>query len=915
MSGRDVRFLVLGPWEIHAGDRPVSVPAGQMRVLLASLLVSVSRSVAADTLAERLWPERMPVHSRATVHTYVARLRRLLGPGVIETTPGGYRLMVPPDRIDLWRFRELMAEPGTLRPALALWRGQPFAGVESSWLDREVVPRLREEWFAATERRIDLDLETGNPGALVPELRDLTRQYPTRESLWLRLIDALHRAGRRAEALEAYRRVRGILIEDLGIEPGDALQRTHQRVLLDGAATALVTATRQLPHDVAHFSGRAELAHLDALRPVMDGEGRRLTHVVAIDGAPGIGKTTLAVHWAHKLAPAYPDVQLYLNLRGHGPGEPVSTSAAVETLLRGLGVRNDVIPPNVDERAALLRGTLAGRRVLLLLDNARDEDQVRPLLPGGDSLVIVTSRNRLGGLSIRDGAHRVTLGPLQPREALSLLAAAFGPDRVAAERDAATRLVELCDGLPLALAIVAERAQGVGGLTEVVQALVDERVRFDVFGDASADLSGGGDPHADLWAALSWSYRALGDAAAAMFRKLGLHPAGDIGLDAAAALAGVPVRLARQALGQLVAAHLVREPRPQRYELHDLIRWYATEQAARHDTPAQRQAAVGRVMDWYLHAAVHADIHLLPHRRRDFVAPYEPRVAPPRFPDSGAAMAWFEREYDTLRAVVSWAAANGWGGHAWRIVTAFATFFDRRIAWRDAIELHEVAVRAAESAGERVGEGYVRNALGSMYYLKGDPDAAIENVRRALECFRDAGHGRGETMALGNLGLMYADRGDHLAARRYAELALERCEAAGYDRGRALNLDNLGVALSAGGDHDRAIACHHRAEEINREIGDANTEAMNQHHLGKAYTALHRHRDALRAFRRAASTYRRLDNRRLEALVFADVGRTLHGAGHAALARGVWAAAVATLKEFNDPHAVQVQEEIAATDL
>jgi DNA-binding SARP family transcriptional activator len=926
----EVRFLVLGSWEVVNRGGPVVIPAGQMRVLLASLLVSEDRSVPADGLAKQLWPDRPPARERATVHTYVARLRRLLGREVIQTTPEGYQLGVAAERIDLWQFRDLLrraagagsvdAELVLLREALALWRGRPFAGMESTWLERDVVPGLEEEWFAATERRIDLEMRAEHSVAPVVELYDLVRTYPTRESLWLRLIDALHRCGRRAEALDAYQQARRILTEELGIEPGDALQQTHRRVLLDGAtaptsgsgsgpAAAVpleIGPTRQLPHDVANFSGRAELAQLNQLMSTIERDERRLTHIVAIDGAPGIGKTTLAVHWARQIGPAYPDIQLYLNLRGYGPGESMSPSAAVEGLLRGLGVHSDVIPPGVDERSALLRSTLDGRRVLMLLDDARDADQVRPLLPGADSLVIVTSRNQLRVLSIRDGAHRVTLGRLAPHEALGLLAAAFGQDRVAAEHDAASRLVELCDGLPLALAIVAERAQRVGGLIEVVQALMDERAKLDVFGDS------GGDPHSDLWVALSWSYRALDPDAAAMFRKLGLHPANDISLETAAALADVPVRQAQQSLDQLVAAHLVQQRRQHRYELHDLIRWYATEQASRDETADERADAVRRVLDWYLHAAVSADCHLLPHRRRDFVAPYQPQAVPPQFADVATAMAWFEREYDCLRAVIRWAHDNGWGGHAWRIVTSMTTFFQRRIPWQDAIELHEWALGAAAAVGERIGEGYVLNALGCICYLKDDRDTAMSHFRRALVCFQDAGNSRGETMLLGNLGLLYGERGDHATAQRYATRALRMCETLGYDRGRALNLDNLGVALCAAGDYERAIDCHRQAQAINRELGDGNTEAMNQHHLGRAYAALRWHRQALRAFREAISIYRTLGSRRDEAFILVDVGRSLYRAGHGGLARDVWQSAVATLKEFDDPHAHEVNASIAA---
>lgn len=435
-TGADVRFQVLGPWEVTGERGPVTIPAGRMRVLLASLMVSIERAVPIKTLAERVWPERRPSRVQDTVYTYVARLRRLLGQDAIQTTPGHYQLAVAPHRIDLWLFRDLLRraraageahlELDLLRQAQALWRGQPFTGVDSTWLDHEVSPLMMDEWFSATERRIDLEMRSNNPGDLVGELRELVTAYPAREPLWVRLVAALHRSGRRAEALDAYQQAREVLTAELGREPGDALRRTHRQVLLDGAAddsTATAGTARgmpvcRLPRDLTTFRDRAELAQLRLLTATIE-RNERLTHIVVIEGPQGVGKTTLAVHWAHQVAAAYPDLRMHLDLRGSGPGEPMTASAALEALLRGVGVPTDLIPPGADERAALLRGTLAGRRVLLLLDNARDANQVRPMLPGGDSLVVVTSRARLRGLSIRDGARRVTVGPLPPHEALA----------------------------------------------------------------------------------------------------------------------------------------------------------------------------------------------------------------------------------------------------------------------------------------------------------------------------------------------------------------------------------------------------------------------------------------------------------------------------------------------------------------
>lgn len=915
-----VRIGVLGPLEVTVDGRAVDIPNGQVRTLLASLLVASGRSVRMDDLAEWLWPDRMPVHVRSAVHTYVARLRGLLGHGLIRTTSdGAYLFAAGPEQVDLWRFRELLAtarqagsaavELASLRQALQLWRGDLFEGVESAWLARDVVPGVVDEWFTAVERRLDLESSQADPDSVVAELRALVTKGPTRESLWLRFIEALRRSGRRVEALDAYQQIRAVLADEFGIDPGEALQQLHRSILLEGAAQSdspqpahgPAGPVRQLPHDVVGFCGRSELEELNRLRPEVDGDAARPTAVVAIDGAPGVGKTTIAVHWARQIAPAYPDVQLYLNLRGYGPGEPVSPSAAVETLLRALGVPNEVIPPALEERAALLRSVVADRRALLLLDDARDSEQVRPLLPGGDSLVIVTSRNQLRGLSIRDGARRVTLGRLSVGEALAMLAGGVGADRVAAEPEAAGRLVDLCDRLPLALMIVGERASRTDSLSDVVDALLDEKARLDVFG-AGAD-----DPDTDLRVALSWSYQALDADAAAMFRKLGLHPCNDIGLDAAAALADLPVRQVSRSLDRLVGAHLVEQRRSRRFELHDLIRRYASERAEHDEPAADRQAAVRRMLDWYLHTAVNADAALMPHRVHDFVRPYETTMPVTRFPTATEAVAWFEREYQCLRTVVRWAAGNGWVGHAWRIAMALTTFFDASIPWVDGLEFFESVLGAAERAGEHTGQAYLLNSLGCIYLDREDWPRAAAYFQRSLARFEQVEHLRGQAMALGNHGLAQAEIRDYDRAWRDVTRALNLFRQLRMPRGIALNLANLGTAFARAGTHRRAISCYLQASEITRELGDTHTLAMTQHELGSSYAAIGEMANAVRAFRESVAVFRAIGIRRWEALALVDLGKAVRQAGHPRLAGPMFATALTTLTRIGDPRSPEIR--------
>lgn len=910
-----VRFGVLGPLEVLAGERDIAIPAGQMRTLLAALLVAAGRPVQADELAERLWPGRMPVSARGAVQTYIARLRVLLGHELIRTTPdGGYLVTADPEHVDLWRFRDLLdtarrsesaeSELAALRAALGLWRSRPFLGVDSAWLDHQVIPALVEERFAAVERRIDLELDRADPGPVIPELRSLIANEPTRESLWLRLIEALHQSGRRVEALDAYQKVRSVLADEFGIDPGEPLQRVHRAILTDGVAPAgpphPAGSIRQLPHDIAGFRGRPELDLLNRLVPVAESGGGNPTTIVAIDGAPGIGKTTLAVHWSHRMAPVYPDLQLYLNLRGFGPGGPVSPSAAAEALLRCLGVQNASIPAGIDERAALLRGVVAGRRTLLLLDDARDAEQVRPLLPGGDSLVVVTSRNQLRGLSIRDGAWRVTLDRLPADDALAMLAAVIGADRVAAEPEPAARVVELCDRLPLALSIVAERASRAGRLGDVVRALLDEKARLDVFGAGAAD------PHTDLRAALSWSYRALDADAAAMFRQLGLHPSNDIGIEAASALAGLPPRTARRTLDRLADAHLVHQRREGRFELHDLIRRYAAECAEQDDPAADREATLRRMLDWYLSGAVDADSVLSPHRCRDFLAPCRTSISIRRFGAAAEAIGWFEREFENLRAVIEWATGNGWARYAWRTAMASTTFFDASIPWHDGIAFYEAALRAAEAAGETVGEAFVLNSLGCIHLDSADGRQAAKRFQESLVRFRRVGHLRGEAMVLGNHGRTQAIMGNFARAERDVMRALHKYSVLGSRHGIAQNLDNLAASFAGAGNHRHAISAYLRADAIARELADTHMSAVIRHQVGNAYLALGEIRHAITAFRTAIAGFRELGIRRWEAFVLVDLGKAVRAAGHPCVAREILAAALRTLTRIADPRCAEI---------
>jgi tetratricopeptide (TPR) repeat protein len=540
------------------------------------------------------------------------------------------------------------------------------------------------------------------------------------------------------------------------------------------------------------------------------------------------------------------------------------------------------------------------------LDNARDAAQIRPLIPGAGSLVIVTSRNQLRALSIRDGARRVTLERLDALEAVALLGTIVGPERVDAEPAAAAELARLCDGLPLAVAVVAERVQRADSIGEVSDALADEKERLATLGEGSD-----GDPQTDLRAALGWSYRALDPVAAGMFRRLGLHPPNDFGSEVAAALADLPVTEAKQALDRLVAAHMVEQRRPGRYELHDLIRLYAADQARAYESLTDLHHAVGRVCGWYLHATVAADRMLSRHRRRAFVEPYEPTMPVPDFADQSAAMAWFEREYDSLRSVSRWAAARGWASHSWRIAISMTTFMDRRIPWREGTEVLEAALEAARSVEDRVGEGYTLNSLGCIHLDKGDWEQAGACFEHSVECFREVFNPPGEAMALGNLGLARSHQGEFDEGRRLGLIAVELSRKSGYRRGVAQNLDNIGIACAAGGDHEGALDYHRRADLIFQEFGERDATASSLLNLGRAYAATGQHARAIHCFRETAKLFRGLESKRWEAIALLEVAQSLGAAGHPRLAEGFREGAEVLMVELGDRlRAFDIQAEL-----
>ncbi|MFC4589603.1 AfsR/SARP family transcriptional regulator [Sphaerisporangium corydalis] len=921
------RFGVLGPLEVVYDGRPVPIPAAKQRVALATLLLEANRPVPLDRLIERIWEDgTTPEDARAAVQTHMARLRRTLGDGtggvrLIDTRDRGYLIHAGPDSFDLIRFRDLAgraaragdgrAEAGLLRQALALWRGPVLGDVPSESLHRDEVPRLVEERLAALERWSDIGLALGDHDEVIAELRPATAEHPLRERLWVKLMLALHRSGRRAEALHAYVSVSSVLRQELGVDPGEELRRIHHAVLADepdlvpaehvraGAALRPATPPRQLPPDIAHFTGReADLARLDALLPperepasVPPGEAPPDATVISVvSGMGGAGKTTLAVHWAHRVAARFPDGQLYLNLRGFRSRAPLEPGAALEMTLRALEVPSERIPDQVDARSALLRSVLAGRRVLMVLDDARDSAQVRPLLPGSGSLVLVTSRSRLGGLVARDGARPVTVGQLSPAESVGLLGAVLGRDRISAQPEAAADLANLCAHLPLALVIAAEHATRRPDVPLAVLAgeLGDERTRLDLL-DTEEDTE------SSLRAVFATSHREIGHQEALALELLATGPGPDIGHGAAACLIGLPRAGARRTMERLHGANLLQEHVPGRYRMHDLVQIYAAEQAGRVLASRFRTAALRRLADFYLHTAYAANRLIDPHHLPFEIGPPPAGCEPEPLTGVTSALAWFDAEHACLVAVHDLALDQGWYPLVWRLTLCLFGFHHRRGhlpdhlgIWRSGLvaarhlgdpaalslahrRLGQACSRAGSSAEafhhlsralaltERSGDvpqqAHTNMAIAVAWGRQGADHHALVHAERALRQFQTLPAPVWQAQALNAVGWYHARLGDYERGRSHCERALDLQREHGDGANEAISLDSLGFIAHRTGRHECAVCHYEDALARYRELGNSYQEADTLMRLGDAYEALARAEEARDAYRRARDLY------------------------------------------------------------
>lgn len=912
-----VQFDVLGTLRIAVGDEVTPVSGEVRRSLLAMLLVHANRPVPADALADALWTERA---DPTRLHVQVHRLRSMLdAPERLVSETSGYRLCVGPGESDAGRFEALVdaavdQDPrqavGTLRDALELWRGEPYARVDTPAVTDEA-HRLSERRLDALEALYTAELRNGRHSAISGELDEAADQHPFRERLHALRMTALHRNGRRADALAAYQYARRVLVDELGLEPGPELRAAEQAILdggspdLDGTTEPITAVPAQLPQRTAGFVGRAaQLSALDGLLRPVDPVG-----VMMVVGGGGVGKTSLILSWAHRAKRRFPDGQLYVDLHGFGSDRPVAPEVVLASFLRALGVDGTSIPEDAAERAARFRSLVDGRRLLIVLDNARSAEQVRPLLPGSETCrVVITSRDSLAGLVAHEGAHRIQLERLTAHESIRLLESLVG-DLGRAGPGVPAQLAARCAGLPLALRIAAERLRDRprDQARALVAELSDGRHRLDALDN--------GDDYMSVRSVFAASYDHLPSAAARVLRFFSIHPGYDMDIAALAALVGTDRRTTRRLIDILVRAHLVEE-RDSRYALHDLLWSFAADLADATDPPEARKAALGRLLDHYRNAASRAVEVIFPDEAENLVdASDSPAMA-----DFDAGMQWLDAERVNL--IRGTAAANGAGR------PTYVTDLSRLMTWYldvsgyldDAGQLHARALATARELGDRVAEGTALrglglghfraqrfaeservteqalrlhleadsllpaattyNCLGVLYGFMGNTDAAVRALRRSIELYRT--DDRWLMMAcrpLAGLGLQLRRLGEYEAARHALSEAHTLAVRSGLLITQAHSAYGLAGVLRDTWRLVDALDLAQRAVSLAKRTRFRFLEGLALHRLGTIRERRREYEAASRSHAEAVSVARSTGNTQLLVMAFNGAGHTDTAAG------------------------------------
>jgi len=853
-----LRFEVLGLLRVVRAGHEVDLGAAKQRAVLAVLLLARNTPVSRGQIIEAVWGDNVPSSAVNLVQTYVAGLRRALEPARARRAPAelltsvgdGYLLRVEQGALDLDVFErqvllanrmraagDLAGAAVELDDALALFRAEPLGGVSGLFADVER-GRLVERRLAVVEERAELGLAIGQGPELVSQLSSVVVEHPLRERGYGLLMRAMVQAGRQAEALAAYREARRVLIEELGVEPGPELRRVHQAVLAGDSPEperapirvphqpapepAPVAVPAQLPRAPVALIGRdGELAHMDQL--LRDHAGP----VLLVTGPAGVGKTALALHWAHRVRDEFPDGQLYVDVHGYDPNrEPLAIGEVLNRFLRALGVPAGDTPVSVDERSALLRTLLADRRMLVMLDNVRGSADLLPILPGAPSCVVVTSRRRLVGLVAQVEAKLIELDMLDQDAAVDVLGRIAGRSDI--EAGALRELAELCDGLPLALRIAAARLAVSPRLrvAELVEELQDEHGRLAALGLE--------DGEGTVRAALDASRRALPPVPARLLAVIGLHPGADLTAHVVAAMGEVPLLAAQRALDALTAANLLSVGEPGRHVAHDMVRVYTKTLAGELLEP-ERRAATVRMLDYYLHCADLAD-GMLPINRGS--VPISPEHRPAHVPvltGAADAMAWFDAERANLIAATEHAAASGWHVHAWQLPYTLSRYLWLRTERETSLRLTAAALHAATELNDDDARFVMQFNLGVALLQLERYEEALHAQRGALEVARRKGDVHHQARALTTI---------------------------------AGTLQDLGRAAEA--------EAHYReAMEISRIAGSKWAEANAHHHLGLLYLTTQRFDDAMAWLRVALRMYHEVGEQCGEAACHVDLSTAL----------------------------------------
>jgi DNA-binding SARP family transcriptional activator len=928
-------FRILGPLEVRADQGWTKIGAAKQRSVLATLLLRPGEPVSTDVLIDEVWPDKPPAKAANLVSVYVHHLRRRIGDAdgkVLITRAPGYQVVLGPGELDADQFAGLVTEGrqalasgapdravDLLTEALGLWRGPALADVPATSLVAAEADRLGQSRLEALELRAEASLACGRFAEVLPEVRRLLADHPLQEKLWALQMRALYGAGRQAEALEVYEQARNKIADELGVDPGAELRQLYHQILNAEDVQAVIPAARaelvpgpvpaQLPADIRDFTGRSgQVEQLHELLAGADGEDSPgAVRVVLVMGSGGLGKTALAVHAAHLLASRFPDGQLYANLLG--ATQPVAAAEVLARFLRDLGMEGHRIPLGEEERAAHFRTRLAGKQVLIVLDDARDAAQVQPLLPGSASCaVLVTARGTLPELV---GSEVIDLDVLPRPEARALFGVVAGEERVAAEPAATEAVLKACAGLPLAIRIAGARLarRGGGSVRALAERLSDERRRLDEFRMGNLAVR----------ASFEVSFTSLPGPAAAggldparAFRLLGLWTGPSIGLPAAAGLLGEQEMATADALYVLVDAHLLESPAPEQYRFHDLLRVYAADRALTEEAEADRRGAITRVLSWYLYSAEAAARVISRQRRQVPLDPVPPTLHPLAFATLEEALTWCDHERLELMAATRLAAASGLHELAWKLPAAAMIFYSRRSHWADWVAAHEIGLASARAVADRLAEGWMLNNLGMAYGVQ-RMEESVTYLEQALDLSRELGNGPAEAQAATNVANTYFRLGNYAEARIAAERSIDIERKVGNRFGEGIGLGILGGACREMGEFGAAIEFLQQALAISRELGERDFEAETLTDLGEAYLGLGQLADATNCLEDSLAIRESIGDRHGQAATLQRLGQANWRAGNLGKARAQLAEAIALYDDLRDhAQAADVRAALAA---